>query len=173
MRSLLALTAAMTALSSLALLAQERPTERPAKAYTVCEALKDREALQGQTVAIRGTTLTAGHASFLTGACQPHLVTRGFTWPDVIWLSSPPSPEAYDYRADSRVRKEISRLRPLKADQIVLTYVGIFEAKDLDKSVEVRNNGALALFGFGPDSDAPARLMVTTQMDPVVRRGKN
>jgi hypothetical protein len=50
--------------------------------------------------------------------------------------------------------------------------VGIFEAKDLDKSVDVRSNGQVLAVGFGPDSDAPAQLIVITQKDPVVQHGK-
>jgi hypothetical protein len=122
MRLLLALTAVMTAANSPTLLAQDRPSGGPSKIYTVCEALKERRALQGQTVA-------GGHGSFLTGTCQPRLVARGFTWPDAIWLSPQPSPDAYDYQADRRVRKEISRLHPRKTDQIILTLRGHLRGK--------------------------------------------
>jgi hypothetical protein len=94
---------------------QQHPQEAAsAKVYSVCEVLEQRKALDGMMVAVRGVIVGGGHGSFLSGSCSSHFTTKGFTWPDVIWLTNPRTPKGQlfevDVEAHKRVQKAIKRL---------------------------------------------------------------
>jgi len=151
-----------------------RDTVSPDKVYTACEVLQDLDALNKKVVIVRDVVVSGPHGSFLSGTCTSHIVKKGFEWPDIIWLKNPrdsKGPFEADKKAHDQVRKEIVRLRLRPKDRLILTYVGTLETKDLAKSVEIRA-GRLVPFGFGPDSDAPAQLIVKTVMDPQVLRDR-
>ena len=142
------------------------------KIYSVCEVLQNLEGLNKKVVTIRDVVVSGPQGSFLSGTCRSHIVNKDFEWPDIIWLINPrDSKGAFeaDKKAHDQVRKEIVRLRLRPKDRLMLTYVGTLETKDLAKSVEIRA-GRLVPFGFGPDSDAPAQLIVRTVMNPHVLR---
>jgi hypothetical protein len=148
----------------------------PVKVYSVCHVLKNLKELNGKMVGVRGALVSGGHGSFLSGECPSHVTMKGFTWPDVIWLTFPQSSEgrsAVDMTAHERVQKTIKGLRVREGDQVIVTYVGVLEAKDLAESVGVSSTGQVVGFGFGPDNDAPAQLLIRTVMDPSVLRHKD
>lgn len=149
-------------------------TVSPTKVYSVCEVLQNLERLNHKAVAVRGVVVSGGHGSFLSGTCKSHIITKGFEWPDTIWLVNPRDSKGLfeaDKKADEKVRNEIKRLSLGPKDRLVLTYVGSLETKDLAERVETRAGHSVP-FGFGPDNDAPAQLTVKTVMDPNVLRFK-
>ena len=146
------------------------------KIYSVCEVLRDLKTLNQRTLSIRGVITGGGHGTFLSGECTSHLSVKGFTWRDAIWLTNPTGPQGVrelDTEARERVRREIRRLRPGQNDRVVVTYTGTLEIKDLEASVVVRPSGQPVAFGFGPDLDAPAQLIITGAKDPEVIRHKD
>jgi hypothetical protein len=151
-------------------------TVPPATLYSVCEVLQNLKALDHTTISVRGVLVGGEHGSFLSGACGRHITTKGFTWPDVIWLTNPRDSKGMftaDKKAHEQVRNEIRQLRLRPKDKLVLTYVGTLETRDLGESVVVNRAGDLVGFGYGPDSDAPAQLIVKTVKDPEVLRQKH
>lgn len=164
------------ALSTLLRRAEPCQTAESAKVYSVCEVMKNLKVFGGKSIAVRGVIIGA-EGSFLMGRCPTHITVKGFTWPDLIWLTFPENSERHrfapDITAHEKVQNEIKRLHPRKSDQIILTYVGVLEVEDLVKNVQMSRTGRMVSFGFGPDNDAPAQLLVQTVRDPCVLRLKN
>lgn len=123
---------------------------------------------------MRGVLVSGPHGSFLESDCSSHLTAKGFTWPDLIWLTFPPGPDGHPHlvnpAAYERVRKEIESFHLGRFDQVILTCVGILEAKDTIASVTLTRTGQAVPFGFGPGNDAPAQLLVYTSANTSVVR---
>ena len=176
MRLLNVLSVLLTVTDGVRAPAQEQQEIHPSKVYSVCQVLARIKALDGQTIAVRGVLVTGGHGSFLSSTCPSHLTTKGFTWPDVIWLTDPKNSEGRRVEADTnaheRVRYTISQFHLREGDQVMVTYVGMLEAKDLAQSVGANRAGQIVALGFGPGGDAPAQLVVETVKDPSVMHKK-
>ena len=166
----------MIAYSGLIASAQTQTTSDIPQVHSICEVLKDLKGFDRKMVAIRGTLLSGPHASFLKGNCPSHLTAKGFTWPDLIWLTFPPGPDGHsrivDTAAHEKVRKAINAFHLGQLDQVILTYVGILDAKDTIANVSVTRTGQAVGIGFGPDAAAPAQLLVYTVAEPLVVRHK-
>lgn len=144
------------------------------KVYSVCEVLQKLDSLNGKVIAVRGI-VSGGQGTFLIDRCQSKLTVKGFTWPDAIWLEFPrdDTPFEADLDAYFRIREAIKHLRQHKDDQVMITVVGLLEAKDLDKVTGLNSLGKPIGFGFGAGNLAPAQLVVKTEMNPsVVRKSK-
>jgi hypothetical protein len=146
------------------------------KVYTVCDVLEHLKELNGTVIAVRGAINGGNHGTYVSSPLPCHIVVKGYIWPDDIWLENPTDAAGHRTESDpvgrERVRREIRRLRPSRRDQILVTYVGLLEAKDLAESVSLNRAGQLWGWGFGPGIDAPAQLTVKAAKDPVVIRRK-
>src|SRR5712692_459086 len=144
------------------------------RVYTVCDVLQHLKDLNGKVIAVRGAIVGAGHGTFVSSlrACQ--IVVTGYRWPDYIVLENPTNSDGVHVEADpvgrESIRQQITRLHPSTRDQILVTYEGTLEAKELTESVSLNRAGKLAGFGFGPGVDAPAQLIIKTARDPAVIR---
>ncbi len=149
---------------------QSKETRRPSKVYSVCEVLADLASFNGKMISVRGAVL-GGQGTFLVGNCQSKLVVKGFTWPNLIWLTFPyksSTPFNADLATYQHVMDAVKRMHPGKNDQIVLTYLGVLESDDLAKRTSLNRMGQPTGIGFGAQNMAPAQLVIKTVMDPQV-----
>ena len=157
--------------------AQTPTAANTSQVHSVCDVLKDLKEFDGKMVSVRGTLLSGPHGSFITGDCSFRLTVKGFTWPNLIWLTYPRGPDGrrheIDSAADERVRNAIKGFHLRESDQVLLTYIGILEAKDIITSVTTTRTGQVLGLGFGPDVDAPAQLLVYSAAHPSVVRHKS
>jgi hypothetical protein len=172
MRTLLLLRCIVLASAEVAIQAsQPEQIAHTAKIQSVCSILESLESLNGKMIAVRGVVQGGGHGAFLVGTCGSKLVTKGFTWPDVIWLTFPSRSDTrlkVDFEAYERVQRSAKRLRRNETDQVIMTYEGILEVRDLENSSGINSAGRPVGFGYGPRGDAPAQLVVSTARDPQV-----
>jgi hypothetical protein len=111
-------------------------------------------------------------------------MTKGVTWENDIWLqypnnrSSDPTAHAdfqVDWPAEETANSAIKELGfdPQK-DQLFETVTGLFRTyPDLDRRVnpDLPKGSFLRTLGFGPNADAPAKLLIKATKDPVVAHG--
>lgn len=156
---------------------------QPPPMVTVCQALANPQKYNGRVIALRGIYESDVDAGGLAGVgCDPTLVTAGYTWPSLIWLTGPTSRGAL-HKADFPPpdRAEYDRLAALlrkagfdrhlysPTQMATVTFIGLFETYD-DLSQHVRSTSdGLRGFGFGVEAAAPAQLLVKSiSLDDVV-----
>jgi hypothetical protein len=162
-------------LNSITLFGQVVARESP-PLLSVCELLIHRNEFNGKMVSVRGAIEGTNEGAWLRSSqsCKYKLVTRGITWPNVISLEYPnnesPNPEDHanfdvDWNAINTVGVAIPNGFNRKTDQIVKTYVGLFQTyPDLDRRLSSDKGDALKS-GFGHLGGAPARILVKTVKD--------
>jgi len=141
-----------------------------------------RNEFDGKMVAVRGAVEGTDEGAWLRSSqnCKYKLVTRGITWPNVISLEYPNNESTnpadhvdfdVDWEAIYTVGVAVPKGFNRKIDQIVKTYVGLFQTyPDLDSRVSSDKGDALKA-GFGHLGGAPARILVKTVRDvAAVRR---
>jgi hypothetical protein len=169
-------------LFSLALHAQ-MPEEKLVP-LSVCELIANRNDHNGRIISVRGEVKGGPHGEWMTAStdCRYQLISRGETWPNIIFLSYPnnrsPLDEDHanfniDWDSIHQAEETIKRggYKP-GVDRLIETYVGRFVTySDLDKRVNPGVPGAHKL-GFGPVGlDAPAKLLIRNARDAIVLRG--
>lgn len=138
------------------------------RVLSVCDVLQNPARLRGRVLSIRGFAVATEEGSWLGGDCRDHLVTKGLTWPNTIWLLVT---GGTDFAGLERIRKQISRERSSSADRVWITYVGMLETKSsIEEEVGLDDKGGPHRLGFGHLNDAPAQLDVRTAKDVVIER---
>jgi hypothetical protein len=153
----------------------------PKVTLSVCDLLQAPSKYNRKLIAVRGEYFEGGHGTYLRGECKVPLVTKGFRWPSMIYVS--PSREEtenhgmnYQHAVNAEVQIAIVRARearlrgadPLTA-KMTLTYVGLFETRDgFDREIGKVPDGKPRENGFGPGAAAPGQLFVDTVRDIVV-----
>jgi hypothetical protein len=107
--------------------------------------------------------------------CMYRLVTRGITWPNVIFLEYPNNRSPYDedhadfqvdWKSIRKAEDAVGRGLNTDRDKVIQTYVGRFVTYlDLEKRV---NPGVAPEFmlGFGPVGlNAPAKFLIKSVLD--------
>ena len=146
--------------------AQDRP-------LSVCEVLKDREALDQKIIAIRDIEIDTSEGGWLKGSgCGDSIVIGGASWPVTIWISTSRMNiesagfRAADYVASvNRVKQELATQGyNRRTDKLRVTYIGLF--------VTVQEPGPRNKppTGYGHQSAAPATLVVKEVRDPSIER---
>ncbi len=160
-----------------------QPQSKLTVPVTVCELLSHREDYANRLVTVRGQVTEGPHGAYFTAGPECHfkLVTKGVTWRNLIYLSSPNNksvdPAAHadfevDLDAEAKIMTDIRRLNfNPKTDTLVETVVGLCRIlEDLDHRVNpsLPDGGFLRTLGFGPGLDAPVELLIETRRDPAV-----
>ena len=161
-------------LTSVALCGQV--VEREPRLLSVCELIAHRNEFNGKMVGVRGAVEGTDEGAWLRSPqnCKYKLVTRGITWPNVISLEYPNNEstdpaDRVDFEVDWKAINTVGIAIPngfnRKTDQIVKTYIGLFQTySDLDSRVSSDKGDALKA-GFGHLGGAPARILVKTVKD--------
>lgn len=160
-----------------------QPLQQAGQPLTVCELLVHRQEYADKILTVRGEIKTGPHGAWLTAGpkCEYRILTKGVTWENEIWLqypnnrSSDPAAHAdfqVDWPAEETVNFAIKELGfdPQK-DQLFETVTGLFRTyPDLDRRVNpgLPAGSFLRTLGFGPNADAPAKLLIKATKDPVV-----
>jgi len=150
--------------------AGESPTGPPARYSTVCEVLKDDPVrLNGSVISVRGILSISDEGAWLFGDCEKHLVTRGVTWSNVLWLET----DETDAQAVRSVKNMWKRIRTLHADprndSVYVTLVGRLETEaSMNAAIVPRMDGTLARAGFGHLGAAPAQIVIQKATDITV-----
>jgi hypothetical protein len=137
---------------------------RPARVYTVCEALANRDDIAHAQVVIVGI-LSSGPPKVLRQTCGDTLVTGEFVWPNSITLLSvlePPPKElqsVIEGKVQDLVSREPGRSRPRRRD--VVAFSGRFLAPSGIAKCQQRTGCA----GFRSVQLAPAVLSSSTGAD--------
>jgi hypothetical protein len=150
---------------------------RDEEPLTVCELLAASSSFTGKVIAVRGIQVATDEGAWLKADdCKP-IVTKRYTWPAAIWLDMSRTRLEAAHFSYKRLQDDIARineqLRQLgvvpKRRQIVLTYIGRFEAVlDKDKRVD-EVNGVPRGIGLGHGNWAPAEMVVKEVRDLTVR----
>lgn len=140
------------------------------RVLSICEVLRNPARLRGRVLSIRGFLVTTEEGSWLSGDCRDHLVTKGLTWSNAIWILVTGET---DFPALERMGEKVSRERRGQADRVWVTYVGMLETKSsMDDEVGLDDKGSTRRLGFGHLNDAPAQIDVRTARDVVIERRK-
>ena len=164
----------MGSAATMMLSSEETQRDHAGKIYSVCEVLQNLESLNGNVISVRGI-VASGQGTFLIDRCRLKLAVKGYTWPDAIWLLYATDDILCDEIRDAwnRAWDAVDRMRPRKKRDeydVVMTFVGLLEAKDLDKVTVLNRLGKPIGFGFGVGNLAPAQLRFKTVMNPSVMR---
>jgi len=141
------------------------------KPLSVCEALRQRDALDNKIVSIRGVQNGADEGAWLLGSDCGVIRTDAREWKSIIWLeTSRPSMRAAGvwpndfWDSVRRINSEIAKRHfDPSRDRLWLTYVGVFKAYDDELNRSLRG-------GFGHMNVAPAELIVREVRDAVVEK---
>jgi hypothetical protein len=149
-------------------IAQPRSREQT---FTVCEVFRDWATHSGHMIRIRGLLVSTPEGAYLNGeGCDGVLRTAGFSWPVVIWLTSPTHADvlhkpdfAIDERAFGRFNEILRKKHFDPRQRIWVTYLGLFEAYDnLAERVRRLPDGGLQGYGFGHLAYCPFQLVIKT-----------
>lgn len=149
------------------------------RVLTVCEVLKNRTALNGRIVEVRGILRTTPEGSSLhSEGCDRDLKAGGYTWPAALNLSIselltlwPPWPLNRDLRTMDQVQNQIRRQKPKPGDRIWITCIGRFESyENIEERVFRTPDGKVRANGLGHEGAFAAQLLTISTRDPVVER---
>jgi hypothetical protein len=150
------------------LIADEKP---PSK--TVCEALDEIIALDGQIVAIRGE-VNGFQGGWIEGKnCERHIEVRGHPFPDRIAITSPTSLARVHIPSFGASRKSVTDLNSALGEAIrrhgvvVATLIGLLETR-LDRNQLISRSGQR--IGFGHLGHAPAQLLLKEVIDITIEQ---
>ena len=149
------------------------------KEITVCELLRDSARYNGKTISVRGEYFVGDNGLYLRGLnCGRGLITKGYTWPALIWLSDSAAEFArrgLDAKQFVNSVIQIGKARSGRAgsgvgnERVTLTYTGLFETrKNLADFVRNLPDGSVTGDGFGPVPGAPGQLFVQAVDEIVV-----
>jgi len=137
---------------------------------SVCEVLQDPAKYNGQMIAIRGVVSLTDEGAWLTGhECQRPLITGGYKWLMLIWLTAPTHPDVRgtvnferDDQSFLRYGEVLQREKYDPArDVLWVTHYGLFLTySDLERHVRRYPSGEQRGIGFGHLNWAPAELVV-------------
>jgi hypothetical protein len=143
---------------------------------SVCEVIEHRDEYNGKMVGVRGTLKGTDEGMWLTAAadCKYKLITKGFIWPNMVSLEYPNNgskdpAEHTDFDVDWTAMNTVGIAIPKgfnpETDEIIKTYVGLFQTfADLESRFYSGGEHPLT-FGFGHLGAAPARILVKTVKD--------
>jgi hypothetical protein len=171
---------------SISLLYGQEPELGP-KALSVCDLMRQRTALMGQIVTVRGEVKAGGHGAYLiaSSTCDFKLITRGVTWPNVVELAYPDNRARFEifhapFETDWKsIRQSEGQSRRQgfnpETDQKYETFTGLVVSyQNLEDRVSAPNRGSPngIRLGFGPVGlDAPIQLLIKNEGDVVVVHG--
>lgn len=152
------------------------PLTANCQVLTVCEVLRSLDRYKGKIISVRGRE-GGGEGLYLFATdCEYGLTTKGFRWSNTLYLTyfsdSAGSRTYYPGAVESgkKMRMLLSKLGRKSEDQLIATVTGRLESSEkIDDQVVWRDNHVLA-FGFGPDFDSPAQLVIYKESDPELRR---
>lgn len=149
------------------------------KPLSVCDVLADLQSYNGKMVTIRGIE-GGGEGAFLIGEnCRKHLVTKGYVWPDLIWITYPWSslrPGSLHFQTDQHsvvvTDRAFKRAGFRDGDTAIVTITGLLETYDRleDHVFSAPVAAQTHALGLGPDNIAPAQLIIREVADPEIRR---
>jgi hypothetical protein len=146
---------------------------------SVCDAIAQHNQLNHKSVVIRGVQVATDEGTWLEGrGCSENLATSGYFWPTTIWLELS---EQYRRRlgwdstlADTSIARINSQLKKNGFDrtkeELVLTYVGLFETYDNFEDHVFRDSAGAHGRGFGHLNSSPAMLVVKDVRDPAIKK---
>jgi len=145
-------------------------TPRPSpKAVGVCDILaEDPARFNGKIVSVRGRLEATQEGTWLTGECKTHLVAKGLTWGNMLWVDVDASDEGVE-RSWRTISDKLGRLHAdIRRDKIRVTIVGRLETrKSMDDAVYQMPYGPSKV-GFGHMGAAPAEIDVISVQDVAV-----
>ncbi len=176
------------ALSVYSLEIQAQQTDWP-PAVDICEVLRDPFKFNGQIIAVRGLFHATAEGWWLAGEnCRNTLETKGYKWPQHVWLTSPEQiasmpawlrqsqrtawglgevPFAHpDEPAFTQLFAKIKAVLsdppyPEPGDRITVTFLGQLETYNkLDLLVRRTSSGGISAVGFGHLGLSPAQLIL-------------
>jgi hypothetical protein len=144
-------------------------TPRPLKAVSVCDILaEDPARFNGKIVSIRGRLEATQEGTWLTGDCKTHLITKGLTWGNLLWVYVDDSDEDIE-RSWRTITDTLSHLHAdTQRDKILVTINGRLETrKSMDDAVYQMPYG-LSKVGFGHMGAAPGEIDVISVQDVTI-----
>jgi hypothetical protein len=138
---------------------------QPQRILTVCDVLADDPTrLNGKIIRVKGVLEETPEGTWLVADCKTHLVTKGLTWANVLWVSVGTDLEAV--RSWDKFGEKLGRLRyKPERDRIWLTINGMLETRASMDDQVVQMPYGLHRAGFGHMGDAPAEIRVISVED--------
>jgi len=138
----------------------------PARTLTVCDVLAgDPSGLNGKVISVRGILIATEEGTWLSGECKTHLVTKGLSWGNILWVYVDSSDEAVvrSWRGMFETLKHLHG--DLHKDKVLVTIEGQIETrKSMDEAVYEMPYGWTKV-GFGHQGVAPAEINVLSIKD--------
>ncbi len=141
---------------------------------SICELLVDDPTrFNGKVIFVRGHLVGTDEGIWLAGDCKNHLVTKGYTWGDVLWIYIDPS-DRNVMRSWQRMSEKIKRLNGnVQGGGVYLTIVGGLETRSsMDEEVGLGPDGPRPV-GFGHLNGAPAEINVISVTDVTVAHSRS
>jgi hypothetical protein len=140
-----------------------------ARTLSVCDVLADDPTrLNGQVLSVRGMVEATEEGSWLIGTCKTHLVTKGLTWANIIWIYVDHADEDAEHSWGTISTKASQLHADLRRDKIWVTIVGRLETrKSMEDAVYQMPYGPSKV-GFGHLGAAPAEIDVISVRDVTI-----
>lgn len=152
-----------------AIIAMQAAATMPSKTLSVCEVLaEDPARFNGETLSIRGQLQATQEGTWLTGDCKTHLITKGLSWGNILWVYVDDSDEDIE-RSWSTISDKLTRLHvDIQRDKVLVTIIGRLETrKSMDDAVYQMPYGPTKV-GFGHMGAAPAEINVLSVREVTV-----
>jgi hypothetical protein len=150
----------------MALLALQTDARHGQPPQSVCDVIfNDPTKLNGKVVRIRGLLSSTDEGIWLREECKTHLVTKGLTWGNSLWVYIDESDENIA-RSWEKMGARLTELRAdTRRDRVRVTIVGRVETRASMDDEVIQMPYGLAKAGFGHLGGSPAEINVISVGD--------